>query len=60
MELDFLQAAALFASPLWTQNSWRKCHKKAKNVRARFDSNLPSRGNAYKQISELSVGGISV
>jgi hypothetical protein len=41
-------------------NSWRKCHKKAKNVLARFDSNLPSCRNAYKQISELSVGGISV
>ena len=43
-----------------TRNSWRKCHKKAKNVRARFDSNLPSCRNAYKQISELSFGGISV
>ena len=41
-------------------NSWRKCHKKAKNVGARFDSNLPSCRNAYKQISELSFGGISV
>src|SRR6187397_1103617 len=37
--------------------SWRKCHKKAKNVRASLDSNLPSRRNAYKQISELSSGG---
>jgi hypothetical protein len=28
-----------------------------KNVPARFDSNLPSWGNAYKQNLELSVGG---
>src|SRR6185312_656254 len=40
-----------------SEASWRKCHKTAKNVRAGLDSNLPSRRNAYKQISELSSGG---
>src|SRR5680860_745386 len=42
--------------PRGTQSSWRKCHKKAKNDPARFDSNLPSGGNAYNRNLELSVG----
>jgi hypothetical protein len=60
MKLSFYQSLPFRGAPVLAQASWRKCHKKAKNVRARFDSNLPSCGNAYKQISELSVGGISV
>ena len=39
-------------------DSWRKCHKKAKNVGVLVDSNLPSRRNAYKQ-NQNSHRGIS-
>jgi hypothetical protein len=60
MRLNFLPRCGLLKSASWARASWRKCHKKAKNDCARFDSNLPSWGNAYKQISELSFGGISV
>jgi hypothetical protein len=39
MKLVFCQSLAL-SSALRAQVSWRKCHKKAKNVRARLVSNL--------------------
>src|SRR5665811_60389 len=48
-----------FKVQLGGSNSWRKCHKKTKNDPARFDSNLPSCGNAYKQNLELSIGDFS-
>ena len=55
----FLEGKGLGQPQVWRPDSWRKCHKKTKNDRARFVSNLPSYRNAYKQISELSFGGIS-
>src|SRR5262245_53388852 len=60
MQFNFARRKHLVVRGSDVQVSWRKCHKKAKNARARLDSNLPSCRNAYKQISELSVGGISV
>jgi hypothetical protein len=60
MQFSFTKRKLLAVCGSGVQDSWRKCHKKAKNARAQLDSNLPSCRNAYKQISELSVGGISV
>ena len=56
-KLAFLTRCAVWGFKRKARNFVAEMSQEAKNVRARFDSNLPSRRNRYKQISELSAGG---